>query len=459
MILYKNANFYVNDNYVNKIIVKDDLIYKIGDDCNNIVVKKEIDLNGAFVYPGFKDSHMHLLGYGRKLYSKNISHLKTKEEVLNKIRQLYNNDTLKIEGYFNYNINKFDLDKISKDNYIILRHNDYHSFTVNSKVLNELNIKSNDGIILNDNISKLINPLWEDSSRKQLIKYGEKAIESLIKNGITSISTDDLSYFNSYKETVEILRELSNKYKFNINTLINIDILDDYLKYFQKDKYIKDIGIKMFYDGTLSSKTAYISGLYDNNDNGRFDNKSFLNNLKRVRQINKNILVHVIGDLALNDLNKYLLKDDRLIHASLINKNMIENLNTKHIDIQPLFYDTDNAILKNIKDFKGLIHPFKELNKNGYILNISSDAPVESINIFKNIKALLKRDINIKDILKMYTLNESIHLKDNSGLIKENFKASFTCFNKDILKLNINNIKDYKITYTIVNNVIYYKNN
>lgn len=455
MILYKNANFYVNNSYVNKIIVKDNLIYKIGSECNNIRVNKEIDLNNSYVYPGFKDSHIHLLGYGRKLYSNNISHLNEKNDILSKIKELYKEDTLKIEGYYNIGINSHDLDNISKDNYIILRHNDYHSFTVNSKVLKDLNIKSSDGIILDDNISKLIIPLWEDSNKETLIKYGKKAIETLIKYGITSVSTDDLSYFNSYSETINILKDLSNQYKFNINTLIHIDILDEYIKYYPKDKYLKDIGVKMFYDGTLSSKTAYISGSYNNHQNGYFDDSLFLKQLKRVRDYKKDILVHVIGDEALNRLNKHLTNNDRIIHASLIDESIINKLNTKFIDIQPLFYDKDKLEVLKFNNFKGLIHPFQKLINNNYILNLSSDAPVEDPNPLKTIEALLNRDINIKDIIKMYTYNESIHLNNNSGLIKEGFIASFTCFNNDLLKINLKNINKYKTTYTIVNNTIY----
>lgn len=459
MTLYENGNFYINNTYVNKIIIKDNYIYKIGEECNNIEVENNINLNNAYIYPGFKDSHIHLLGYGRKLFSNNLNNNTNKDEVINKLYKWFNNDTLKVEGYFNIGLNKDVLDKISVDHYIILRHNDYHSFTVNSKVLNDLNIKSNTGIILNDNISKKIFALWENSSKDELIKYGREAIRKLISYGITSISTDDLSYFNSYNETINILKDLSNEFKFNINTLIHIDVFDDYLKYYPKDKYLKDIGIKMFYDGTLSSKTAYISGTYNDNTNGYFNNSKFLNDLKRVRKHNKNILVHVIGNKALEDLNKYLIKDDRIIHASLINENLLKKLNTKFIDIQPLFIETDLKIVNSLNNFKGLVHPYEKMLENNLILNLSSDAPVEDPNPLKTIKALINLNINMKDIIKMYTYNESVHLNSKNGLIKEGYEASFTCFNKDLLKLNERNINEYNVLMTILNGKIYYKNN
>ena len=34
---------------------------------------KEIDLQGAVLYPGFVDSHMHMIGHGEKLLSLDLS--------------------------------------------------------------------------------------------------------------------------------------------------------------------------------------------------------------------------------------------------------------------------------------------------------------------------------------------------------------------------------------------------
>src|SRR5690554_3210423 len=244
MKLWFNANFYsMKDSKTkyNKVLTNNGTIIAVGDDCNNYHALETIDLKGAYVYPGFTDSHMHLLGYGRKLSSNNLFLNKNKADVLNKIMSFYNNQKLIVEGYYNIGITKDDLDKISRDHLIILRHNDYHSFTVNSKVLELTYLNDSNGIVTNEFEAMLIKPYFESSSKLDLINYGVKAIKSLQENGFTSIHTDDLSYFNSYCETVGILKDLSNEYKIRLNTLIHYEVLDEYLNNYPADKYLNDI--------------------------------------------------------------------------------------------------------------------------------------------------------------------------------------------------------------------------
>ena len=114
------------------------------------------------------------------------------------------------------------------------------------------------------------------------------AIKDLKKLGFTSVHTDDLSYFNSYDETIEILNLLSKTNNFRINTLIHHSVLDSFIKYYPNNKLLNPIQIKVFYDGTLSSKTALISENYVNsNSNGKryITDKDFLNLLKKARLI------------------------------------------------------------------------------------------------------------------------------------------------------------------------------
>ena len=43
---------------------------------------EEIDLNGAVLYPGFVDSHMHMIGHGEKLLSLDLSKATSAEEMM-----------------------------------------------------------------------------------------------------------------------------------------------------------------------------------------------------------------------------------------------------------------------------------------------------------------------------------------------------------------------------------------
>ena len=468
MILWTNGTFYTMEDdktHYNQILTNKGRVIALGDDSLNFKYDKIIDLKGTFVYPGFTDGHMHLIGYGRKLNSINLNRNNNKADVLNIINNYFNNKTLKIEGYVDLNITKDELDKISNKEYIILRHNDYHSFTVNSKVLTDLNIISNNGIIKDEVIAKKIVSLWEDSSKDVLKEYLIDAIKELYKNGITNVHTDDLSYFNSYNETLEIMLEVLDEYPFRINTLIHYDVYDQYLKGYPLNKYLKDIQVKLFYDGTISSKTAYLSENYkeDNHKGSRIIN-NLDEILKKIQSYNNSAAIHVIGDEALKEVVNILnnnLNDTmphRIVHASLSSLETIENIKNHSIDIQPLFIESDKDVISKNIDHDVLIYPFKKYIDENILVNSSSDAPVESVNIFDNIRELMKLGISNYNIVKTYTVNPSLTINDNGGYIKVGRNADFTAFDKDLFTISIDTIKDVNITYTIVDeNVVYHK--
>lgn len=458
MILWINAKFYTMNKegeYVNKVITKNGVIVAVGDECNNQKTTKTIDLKGSFVFPGFSDAHIHLIGYGRKLFSKHLNFEKNKVEVLNKIKDFYNNQDLKIEGYFDVGITKDELDLISNEHYIILRHNDYHAFSVNSKVLKDLNLKSIDGIIKSDFLSKQINKLWETNSDLELTKYTSEAITSLKQLGITSVHTDDLAYFNGYENTLEILNNLSLKHHFRINALIHNQVLSDYINQgFPNNNYLNPIQFKYFYDGTLSSKTALLSHNYkDDISNGEvyLDEVDFIKQLKKLRELGKGVAVHVIGDQGLDNVLKLLNKIpstkelDRIVHGSLAKPNVIVNV---PIDIQPIFKIEDKDIINETIDFEVLKYPFKLYNKQT-IINGSSDAPVSDPNPLLGIYYL--NDISRYDAIKAYTVNPYKTINKKGGVIKAGYYADFTCFDQDILKIESKELLKTKVKYTIIN--------
>lgn len=461
MKLWTNATFYTMDNnhVTNKVLTKNGLIIALGSDVDNYKVSEVIDLSNNFVFPGFSESHIHLIGYGRKLLANNLNLIKDKELVIKELTKFYNNQTLRVEGYFNIGITKSDLDNITNKDYLILRHNDYHSFTVNTKVLTDLKIESIDGIITDEALTRLIKPLWEDNSKETLIKMTELAINKLKSLGYTSVHTDDLSYFNSYDETLNILDEQSQKHQFRINTLIHYNILDSYERYFIKDnKYLSDIQIKVFYDGTLSSKTAYLKENYLNttsNGTKMFSDLEFTKLIEKSRSINKGIAVHTIGDKALEEVVKHLSKYpnskelDRIIHGSLSQVNI--NLNNIPIDIQPLFKISDKETIEKNIIHDVLVYPFDKYNKET-IINSSSDAPVEDPNPLLTLYHL--DDISRYDAIKSYTVNPYLTINKKGGMIKEGYYADFTVFDKDIMKIDKEELLNTNIKYTIINETI-----
>lgn len=469
MKLWKNAKFYTmnkENEFIDQIITNNGLIYLLGDECENIKVDEVIDLNGGFVFPGFIDAHMHLIGYGRKLLAHNIEGLNFKQTLQYIENTLESNKSL-YEGYFNLGITKNELDKISDNTFIMLRHNDYHSFTVNSKVLDFVNLKHNTGILTNEEDTKLVLSIWNTYNKSELTNMTTTAIKSLYENGITNVFSDDLSYFNSYDETNEILLEAIKEHPIRVNELIHYEVYDDYLKNFKQSNFLKPIQVKTFYDGTLSSKTALLKSNYKNtNSNGvrSLTKTDFTKLVKKVRFNNDSIAVHVIGDLALEEVVDVLEEfpatnlPDRIIHASLTNIETIKRLKRLNVvlDIQPLFKISDKEVISKNINHHPLVYPFKTMNENSLLLNSSSDAPVENINPLETLQVL--NDLSRYESIKTYTLNPGLSINENVGMIKKNYKADLTVFNNDIMDIVNNILTKTKVIYTIIDEQIVYEN-
>ena len=70
----------------NSILLSNGKIIDIG---SNLSADRSIDLKGGFVYPGFSDSHMHLVGYGKSLEKLDLVGTTSVSEIKNIVSDFY----------------------------------------------------------------------------------------------------------------------------------------------------------------------------------------------------------------------------------------------------------------------------------------------------------------------------------------------------------------------------------
>lgn len=466
---------------VHSMLTDGGLIIALGDDVKDYEPTDCIDLGGAHLYPGFIDAHLHLVGYGLSLTIKNISSLKTKPAILAYLKEHFNNEPLLIEGYRDISLSKIDLDTISTNHFIFLRHNDYHSFTVNSAVLEKVKINSKTGVLKEKDAEK-VTPLFLHADEKRLFDVTEKAINSLHRYGVTTILTDDLAYFNSYQETLDIIMVLAHKTKMRTHLLVHEKALDDFLASPPKETdFLKVNSVKTFYDGTLSSRSALLSKPYlDTNTNGEHihTKDQMIAFLKKVRDHQLPLAIHTIGDQAMREVADLLSiypplqnQKDRIIHASLVDKLIVSKLAKLNVvlDVQPQFIKSDlPQILSSIGE-NHLIYSFKTYKNANLALSLTSDAPVERPNPLLGIYAAVTRKGNDGRVyhkterltryqaLKGYTIDAAKNLGyKNKGLIKRGYLADFVVFREDILTIPLSKMATQSVLMTIVNGEIIY---
>lgn len=485
MILWKNGILHTleNEHDVHTQMATDQgLIIGFDEDVKDLTFDQEIDLNGYHLYPGFVDAHLHIVGYGQKLLKKDLSSIRQKDEILAFIKTHVDQGFTFYEGYFDIGITKAELDEISTEKPIILKHNDYHSLTVNSVVLKHVNLTSDSGFLTEEDAQK-VNKTYEVYDHDQIKKMIEHSISSLQSFGVTGGHSDDLYYFNGYHDTLSAFLEVLEEKPFRTHLLMHHKIIEDYKtakhSFLDQNKYLQLGAVKIFYDGTFSSKTALLNHPYKGLSHQGiriFKKDELIELVKKIRSYELPLAIHVIGDLGLKEvvelLKAYPPKEglhDRIIHASLADLKTIKMMEDMPIilDIQPQFISSDLPSILSLFSIKPeLIYPFKTYMKHNLVLCGSSDAPVEIPNPLLGMHQLIfrKKDgvvyqeeerLSRFNALELYTTYANVPTyKANRGMLKKGFIADFTVLSEDILTMDESSFFKDLVKMTIIDEQI-----
>jgi hypothetical protein len=355
--------------------------------------------------------------------------------------------------------------------------------TVNDVVLTSLSLQSVTGIIREEEARHILNH-YTQVSNQILETYLETALNSLFKFGITGGHSDDLFYFNGYKDTLQVFLNVLKNKPFRAHLLVHHEVLDDYVQspYFNHHSpYLELKGVKVFYDGTMSSQTALMHAGYQGSiSKGLRTTSNFIEIVKKVRHYGLTLAVHVIGDAGLDELIDILLKyppqknqKDRIIHAPWVSEYGMNKLKSMPvtIDIQPQFLSSDfPEALSIFKALPPYVFPWKTMLKNNLTLSFSSDAPVETPNPLLGIIDSTERvakdgkvyqpeeKIQRRDAILGYTIfaNAQNHLQ-NRGTIDIGHVADFTVFDVDLEKVEVDVLKNDIVSMTVIDEHIVYQ--
>ncbi|MGC9088808.1 MAG: amidohydrolase [Caldisericia bacterium] len=481
--LFFNGKIYDENFNINKnLLVDDGKVIFIGNEELTIGERFEkIDLKNSFVLPGFFDSHLHLYLFSKSLFELNLSNIDNFDDILKKLKE-YNVDSDIVYGFgwddekWNVKPDKKFLDKIFKDKYVILKRRDGHSIWVNSKVLNEIDIDKisniNGAMIEKNHLGKItgilkeraVDIVFESFKEKEdtdkMLKEGVKKLHSF---GITAICNMDggiLPYL------------IKNKFKLRIMNSIPLNKLDDAISLGIRsgfgDNFLKICGLKIFMDGSLGSKTAYMKeGFMDEKNNfgiNYFDEKELDEIVDKANKNGIYVWIHAIGDKANEIVLKIITKKgmnrlNRIEHAQIVSDDFLKMLKNKNIflSVQPshMILDIDK-IEKFLGDRGKFTYAFKSLIKSGAKLIFGTDAPIEDLDPLRGIKVSVDREINGKkffineaidviEAFKSYTINpaKSVEMENKIGSLSPGKFADFVTFTDDPLSFKGDVISTY----------------
>lgn len=451
--LYFNGKVFTGElPLVSAFAVENGRFIAVGSDAEVLKLKKDgdtaADLHGAFVCPGFNDSHMHLVNFGQVLLSARLQdHTGSLKDVLDALK-LHLAQHPPREGewltgrgwnqdYFS-DVHRmpdcFDLDAVSEEIPIMITRTCGHCCVLNTKALALAGIGSEtaspsggsigmqngmpDGRLYDNAMDLLIGklPTPDKEGIKAMIRLACRELNSY---GITSVQTDDYCVFREIPPEVvnEACRELEASGELTVRVYEQCNFTEpDELRVFIQAGNITGVGSDMFRigplkllgDGALGSRTAHLSIPYVGTDNCGFSlfSKEKLNKLVSIANANgMQIAVHAIGDACLDrvlDAIELALaenpRDDHrhgIVHCQITRQDQLERIIGLGLIVyaQSVFLDYDNHIVTSVVDPRlyQTSYNWKTLLQNGVNVSNGSDCPVELPDVMKGLECAVTR--------------------------------------------------------------------
>jgi len=381
---------------------------------------RTVDLGGRTVVPGWVDSHVHLKSLGTVKNHCDLSGTTSKEQALERLAKFAaehpDDPWIFARGY---NLNNWvdpsyptarDLDAAVPDRCCGVRSFDGHSIWGNTPALKEGGIdgKTSDpeggrivrdsngnptGMFLESAMQLLtkVTPLETDEQIDRALRAG---MEELVSFGITGAHYLDLGGETSGQNVLARFARLfpANTCPLRVRIFVPFDNLQEasaLCRSAPEEDRVKVSGIKVFYDGALGARTAYMFDPLTGSDDcgialiGEDELRSRIHAANKARLP---LLAHSIGDRACHEVLRNFAEagdpriGNRLEHAQIIRAEDIDLfiIGGVSASMQPSHIWTDWAASEKLLGPERSARSFmlRSLLESGVTLAFGSDGPV-----------------------------------------------------------------------------------
>ncbi len=469
-----------------------------------------VDLKGSSVIPGLTDAHIHFEWYSTGLLAINAE-TPTVEEVITEVGRRVKSipEGKWITGYgWNHNVwgGNFPtaemLDQVSPRHPVSLTAKSAHASWVNSTALLLAGITDKTpnppgGQIVRNAAGKATGLLLEEAMRlveklipaptpEELVEAINKGMQNANRLGLTGIhDMDQPAVFRAFQTLHK-----EGKLTLRVNKAIQLANLDQVIAAGLQTGFGDDMlrlgQVKMFADGALGPKTAWMLTGYDSApDETGISTTDIEVIYESVLKANANglaVAIHAIGDRANREvLNVFAEARKRFPNSGL--RNRIEHLQLLAPEdlgrlvelgviasMQPIHATSDMYIADMHwgRRVSGA-YAWKTQLEKGAVLALGSDCPVETLDPLAGIHAAVTRRradgspgpagwrpeqrLTVEEAVKGYTLGPAYAagMEDRLGIISEGYFADMTILDKDIFTIDPMDILKTEVLGTVLN--------
>jgi predicted amidohydrolase YtcJ len=397
---------------------------------NKYTADEEIDAQGKDIYPGFNDSHGHLLLYAQQKLSLDLHGCLSFDEMLVRIEKFASrnpNKTIVGKGWDQSLWSEKELptnerlNAIFPNTAILLYRVDEHTALLNQKALElakinktthieggEIQIKEDKltGIIA-DNALDLIQEILPKHSQKELMNALLEIQEELFQYGITGVHEAGIQY-----KDIALFKQLIQSNKFHINLYAMLMATPENIEFARKNgpyqfKNLKIRSFKVMADGALGSYGALLKAPYTDQASTSGTLLTSFSEMKRIallsEQFGYQMNTHAIGDQA-NYLTLQIIRDInetnkdhrwRIEHAQVIDATDIQKYSEYGVfpSVQPTHAISDSRWVKERigENRMRYAYAYKSLLNQSGMIAIGTDFPVEDIDPFASIHTAVQR--------------------------------------------------------------------
>lgn len=462
----------------------------------DIIDSNTIDLGGKYLLPAFIDSHCHILPAGLDLQKLHLGECNSRDDVLARLhdhlKELDEEEWLLAVQYDHTkfedgeHLTRSDLDSVSTDRPILLRHANGHAGVANTACLERAGIDEAtpdpkggkfvrdasgllNGVLL-EHANEIVSNKVKSPTLEQMVDAIMKAGDRMAAYGIACASDMMTGRFDLSLElqAYRIAAEQGCKVRTRLYLMWGAvfgprafprKMIED-LEHAMQAERCQISGIKIFADGAIASATAAIYGQYltsEKPETEAFVDGQLIYSQDRLRQMVRSaheagypIAIHSIGDHSTDMvMEAYSELDDptrhRIEHAMILSDSQIESMERLgiHCCMQPEFLlQFGHAYKRQLgAERAARLNRYRSVLEAPIPLSFSSDYPITGGNPWAGIRAAVSRpdgfDQNEKltraEALYAYTAMGAVANRESTqmGTLQTGQFADFQLYDED----------------------------